>query len=92
MNTKITAYFENALRNSANENSQMRFLNVSVTGLKGRHHPPLSNLVTTNDVKISRAHLKFLSGNYLTYEIKSAQSGALHGVEFVTLSQSQSVT
>ena len=53
----------------------MRFLNVSVTGLRGRHHPALSNLVTTNDVKISRAHLKFLSGNYLTYEIKSAQSG-----------------
>ena len=32
-------------------------------------------MTTTNDVKISRPHVKFLAGNYLTYQIKSEQSG-----------------
>ena len=38
-------------------------------------HPALSNLITTHDVKMSRSHIKFLSGNYLTYSIKAKQSG-----------------
>ena len=32
-------------------------------------------MYTTWEVKRSRSHLKFLSGNYLTYKIKSDQSG-----------------
>ena len=35
----------------------------------------LSNLITTHDVKLSRPHLKFLSGNYLTFSTKAKQSG-----------------
>ena len=53
----------------------MKYLNVSTLGLRGRHHPALSNMITTNDVKISRPHVKFLSGNYLTYQVRSEQSG-----------------
>ena len=68
--TKITAYFETQLRIAAAENSLMTYLNVTATGLSGRHHPALSNLITTHDVK-----MKFLSGNYLTFSIKAAQSG-----------------
>ena len=73
--TKITAYFETQLRIAASQNSLMTYLNVAATGLSGRHHPALSNLITTHDVKMSRPHLKFLSGNYLTFSIKATQSG-----------------
>ena len=73
--TKVAAYFENTLRIAAYKNSQMIYLNVSITGLRGRRHPALSNLSTTWEVKKSRIHLKFLSGNYLTYKQKAEQSG-----------------
>ena len=53
----------------------MQYLNVSLHGLSGRHHPALSGLVTTMDVKKSRFHLKMLIGDLYTYEIKSEQSG-----------------
>ena len=53
----------------------MCYLNVFACGLRGRHHPAISNMLTTRDVKLSRPHLKFLSGNYLTYKVKSEQSG-----------------
>ena len=53
----------------------MEFLNVALTGLRGRHHPALSNIVTTLEVRKSRPHLKMLSGDYSTYETKSIQSG-----------------
>ena len=53
----------------------MGYLNVSVTGLMGGHHPALSCLFTTEQVKLSRCHLKMLCGDYLTYEKKSSQSG-----------------
>ena len=73
--TKVTSYFEKTLRISADNNSQMKYLNVTITGLRGRRHPALSNLYTTWEVKKSRAHIKFLSGNYLTYKQKANQSG-----------------
>ena len=73
--TKITSYYEKILRQSASCNSQMKYLNVSTMGLRGRYHPALSNMVTTGEVKLARPHLKFLSGNYLTYKVKSDQSG-----------------
>ena len=73
--TKITSYHEKLLRRSANSNSQMSYLNVATRGLRGRHHPALSNMITTCEVKLSRPHLKFLAGNYLTYQVKANQSG-----------------
>ena len=72
VNTKITAYFEDKLRTAAPSNS---FLNTYSCNLRGRPHPAVKNMISTWDVKRSRAHLKFLSGNYLTYEVKAAQSG-----------------
>ena len=53
----------------------MGYFNVSTLGLRGRHHPALANQLTSNDVRISRPHLKLLAGNYLTYKIKADQSG-----------------
>ena len=38
-------------------------------------NPVLSGLLTVNDVKKSRHHLKMLAGDLYTYEVKSAQSG-----------------
>ena len=75
MNTKITAYYEKMLRELAAENNLMEFLNVSTIGLRGRHHIAISKLTTTQDVKYSRPHPKFLSGNYLTYGTRAIQSG-----------------
>ena len=53
----------------------MQYLNVSVTGLRGRRHPALSNIVTTHEVQKSRIHIKMLAGDYFTYELKSIRSG-----------------
>ena len=53
----------------------MEYLNVAAIGLRGRHHPALSNLITVHDVRLSRPHLKFLAGNYLTYGTRATQSG-----------------
>jgi hypothetical protein len=53
----------------------MEYFNVSLLGLSGRHHPALSGLITTMDVRKSRSHLKMLIGDLYTCEIKSEQSG-----------------
>ena len=53
----------------------MIYLNVSLTGLRGRHHPALSGLLTTKQVSQARIHLKMLAGDYFTYSVKSKQSG-----------------
>ena len=72
---RITAYFETMLRKSAAQNKQMKYLNVSTSCLRGNHHPALSNQITTREVTLSRPHIKLLAGNYLTYKMKSEQSG-----------------
>ena len=53
----------------------MNYLNVSLTGLRGRHHPALANIVTTREVQKCRIHIKMLSGDYYTYQVKADQSG-----------------
>ena len=73
--TRITAFHETELRQKAKTNSNMSFLNVSVSGLRGRRHPALSNLLTTIDVQKSRPHLKMLCNDYYTYEKRTGQSG-----------------
>ena len=73
--TKVTAYYEKVLRQSASGNSAMTYLNVTASGLRGRHHPALNNLITTREVQLSRPHIKFLAGNYFTYKMKADRSG-----------------
>ena len=73
--TKICKFYENGLREMAQNNSRMKYLNVSLTGLRGRPHPALANIVTTHEVRKSRIHLKMLGGDYFTYQVKSKQSG-----------------
>ena len=60
---RIKAFHDNELRRK----SDMKYLNVSLHGLSGRHHPALSGLVTTQDVKKSRCHIKMLIEDYNTY-------------------------
>ena len=73
---KITSFHEKELRTAAANNSKMKYLNINLYGLTGRCHPAISsNIITTDDVKMMRPHLKMLGGDYLTYQIKSQQSG-----------------
>ena len=60
---------------AAVSNSLMSYLNVAALSLRGRHHPALAQLITTHDVRMSKPHLKFLAGNYLTYSTRATQSG-----------------
>ena len=73
--TKITAYFEQELRKLALKNSLMTYLNVNLQGLRGKPHPALKNITTTEEALKCRPHLKMLCGNLLTYEVKFNQSG-----------------
>ena len=75
VNIRIQTYHEKTLRIQAENNSAMQYLNTSLYGLNGRCHPALANLVTSHQVKKARIHLKMLAGNFLTYEMKSNQSG-----------------
>jgi hypothetical protein len=47
--TKICAYYEKSLRVMAEDNSRMTFLNVSLSGLRGRRHPALSEIQNTSE-------------------------------------------
>ena len=89
--TKITAYFEKMLRAAAARNSLMCYLNVAALGLRGRHHPALAKLITTHDVRISKPHLKFLSGNYLTYSTRATQSGGSPACRLCTSGSEETV-
>ena len=53
----------------------MKYLNVSLLGLRGKLHPSVTNIYNTHSVKKMRPHIKMLAGNYLTFEDKSQQSG-----------------
>ena len=72
---KISSFHENELKVKASDNSLMRYMNVNLSSLNGRHHPCLKNVITTSDVKKLRPYIKFLSGDYLTYERKYLESG-----------------
>ena len=73
--TKITSFHERDLRKDASQNDMMPYFNVSLLGLRGRLHPAITNVTTSHAVKKMRPHIKMLSGNYLTFEQKSMQSG-----------------
>ena len=75
VHTKICAFFEKNLRAMAKENSRMKYLNVTLYGLRNRHHPALRDLISTQEVKKSRFHIKMLAGDYFTYSVKASQSG-----------------
>ena len=73
--TKITAYHEKEIPQDAITNSCMKYLNVGMIGLRGKHHPAITNIVTPMEVQKMCPHLKMLCGNLLTYQMKFDQSG-----------------
>ena len=72
--TKITAYHEAELRSLANNNSKMKYFNVTATGLRGRHHPILDGPTTTHQVRKLRPVIKLLTGDFYTFEIRHNQT------------------
>ena len=73
----------------------MKYLNVQLLGLSGRPHPVLQNILTTQDAKKLRLHLKFLTCDYLTNDRLAVDQpgrspacslcGALDSIEHVLL-------
>ena len=66
--TKITAFYEKNLRKKAETNSNMTYLNVSVSGLRGKRHPALSDMITTRDVEKSRPHITHMKNVQISLE------------------------
>ena len=67
--TNVTVHAEKKWRQLASTNSKMTYLNVQLLGLSGKPHPALSNINTTRDVTRLRLHLKFLTGDYLSFQL-----------------------
>ena len=59
----------------AEKNKYLKYFNVSISGLSGKIHRSLSYVSSLSDVRNMRIHTKMLAGNYLTYQMKSEQSG-----------------
>ena len=66
--TRVMVWYEQELRSRSLGNSKMKYLNVQLLGLSGRPHPALQNILTNQDAKKLRIHLKFLTCDYLTNE------------------------
>ena len=73
--TRVTVHYENILREEALKNSKMKYLNVEVQGLSGVPHPALLNIENAQEVKKLRAHIKLLSGDFLTAERLNLDNG-----------------
>ena len=74
--TNVTVFHEKELRHRALKNSKMEYLDVQVSGLSGLPHPALHYILTTQDVKKLRSHIKFLCGDILTGERLFMDQGA----------------
>ena len=66
--TNVIIEHERDLRAKATPNSKMTYLNVQTCSLSGTLHPALQHLLTTQDAKKVRYHIKFLCGDFLTGE------------------------
>ena len=75
--TRVTVWYERELRNQALQNSKMKYLNVSLTGLSGQPHPVLHNILSTQDAKKLRLHLKFLTCDFFCNELISRYQPAI---------------
>ena len=75
--TRVTVWHEQELRRTSTMNSKMKYLNVHLIGLSGRPHPVLHNIVSTQDAKKLRLHLKFLTCDYMCNELLSKNQPAI---------------
>ena len=65
--TRVRAQHERALRANAASNYKLKYLNVQSIGLNGQAHISLHSLITTQDIRIARPHLKMLAGDYMCH-------------------------
>ena len=73
--SKVRAYHEKKLRKKAESNHKLEFLNIKTIGLSGKPHPSVQYLLTPQDVKMARPHLKMLSGDYYCNDYSSREKG-----------------
>ena len=71
----VLSHHEAVLRNKAATNMKLQYLNVQATGLTYRPHPMLSWILTTQDVMLSRPHIKMLAGDLLCYSFLAHDRG-----------------
>ena len=90
--TKIVTYHERELRKSADNLLSMKYFNVSLLSLRGRPQPIISDVFTSREIANMRPHIKLLSGDCLTYEKKSRQSGGDPRCRICDSGESESVS
>ena len=71
----MTIFAEKKWRSQASTNSKMTYLNVELFGLSGRQHPALFHVYDTREVMKMRLHLKFLTGDYLSFRRLAEDNG-----------------
>ena len=75
VSTKITVYHETDLKNKAMKNLNLEFFNVQLLGLTGRPHLAITAIQDTRAAQKLRIHLKFLTGDFLSFEKMSRDRG-----------------
>ena len=58
----------------------MVYMNGSLLELRGRPHQVFNGIATPDEVRKSRIHLKMFTGDYMTYEMRSAEDPPSVGV------------
>ena len=74
--TRVTVFHEKELREKAVRNNNLQYLNVQLQGLSGRPHASLQYISETRDAMKFRAHMKLLTGDFLSYELLANQRGS----------------
>ena len=65
--TKIIAFHESDLRKKALGSVSLQYFNVQLLGLTGKPHASILSAQDTRSVEKLRIHLKFLTGDFLSY-------------------------
>ena len=75
VSTKVTVYHEADLRGKALKNSSLEYFNVQLIGLTGQPHLVIAGVKDTRAALKLRVHLKFLTGDVLSFEKLSRDRG-----------------
>ena len=76
---RITVFHEKQQRHLALNNSRLTYFNVQILGLSGLPHPVIRFISETRSAMKMRAHLKLLTGDFLSYErLASDRGGSPH--------------
>ena len=73
--TRVTVFHENQQRLKAKSNSKLTNFNVDLLGLAGAPHPAVQYIKVPQEAMKMRAHIKMLSGDFLSYEVLANERG-----------------